>query len=88
MIHMKEEDDCRVNGKKEQRRKKMMISYCIKNYVDKNVKKYERDYIDEQGWTTINQTVSFNIFILWMILNSVIFDVAKKKHDENVKHRE
>ena len=64
MIYMKEDDDCRVKEKITKKKKTMMISYCIKKYFDKNVKKDERDYIDEQGWTTINETVSFNTFFL------------------------
>ena len=39
MIYMKEDDDCRVKEKITKEEKTMMISYCIKKYFDKNVKK-------------------------------------------------
>ena len=39
-----------------------MISYCIKKYFDKNVKKMKEI---EQEWTNINETaVSFNNFFV------------------------
>ena len=45
---MKEDDDCRVKKKITKRRKNNDDQiYCIKKYFDKNVKKDERDYIDE-----------------------------------------
>ena len=62
VIHMKEDDDCRVKEKITKEEKKMMISYIAsKNILIKMSKKMKEI---EQGWTTINETVSFNIYFL------------------------
>ena len=80
---MKEDDDCRVKEKITKEEKTMMISYCIKKYFDKNVKK---EWKSRDG-QPINETIPFKFFFV-DDFELRDFWCCKKKHDENIKYRE